>query len=48
MERSSEEMDEHLQFIGEIFENVGISAVIWGADALIYHDLLTVRRVSPG
>ena len=39
-------VDEHLQIVGNIFRSVGISAVIWGADALIHHGLITIKLVK--
>lgn len=38
-------LDERLQIIGRIFQSVGISAVIWGADALTHHAISSVKTV---
>ena len=43
---SSPLLDERLQIVGRIFQSVGISAVIWGADALTHHAISSVKNVS--
>ena len=47
MDKPSDSFDEHLQIAGNILKSVGISAVIWGADALIHHAICTVKTVNP-
>jgi hypothetical protein len=42
---STPALDERLQIIGRIFQSVGISAVIWGADALTHHAISSVKTV---
>jgi hypothetical protein len=37
--------DERLEVIGRIFQSVGISAVIWGVDALALHSISAVNQV---
>lgn len=38
-------LDERLHVIGKIFQSVGISAIIWGVDALSHHAISTVKSV---
>lgn len=45
MEDPSASFDERLQIAGRILQSVGISAVIWGADALIHHAISTTKSV---
>jgi hypothetical protein len=46
MDKPSDSLDERLQIAGNILKSVGISAVIWGADALIHHAMSTVKMVN--
>ena len=39
-------LDERLQIVGRIFQSVGISAVIWGADALFDYGVPTIKTVA--
>jgi hypothetical protein len=48
MDSLPQSLDEHLQIVGNIFQSVGISAVIWGADALIHHGLIAIKSVFLG
>ena len=48
MDNSPQSLDEHIQIVGNIFQSVGISTVIWGADALIYHGLIAIKSVFLG
>jgi len=41
----SSSFDERLRITGRIFQSVGISAVIWGSDALHHHGIFTVKNV---
>jgi hypothetical protein len=45
MEEISYSLDERVQIIGKIFQSVGISAVVWGADALLHHAISTIKTV---
>jgi hypothetical protein len=38
-------VDEHLQVIGDIFKSVGISAIIWGVDSLVYNSISLSKTV---
>ena len=38
--------DERLQIVGRIFQSVGISAVIWGADALLEYGVPSPKTVA--
>jgi len=38
-------LDERLRVVGVIFQSVGISAVVWGSDALHHHAICTGKTV---
>jgi len=42
---SGANVDEQLLIIGKIFRSVGISGVIWGSDALLYHGISSLKMV---
>jgi hypothetical protein len=46
MSKPSDLFDERLRIAGNILKSVGISAVIWGADALIHHAISAVKTVN--
>jgi hypothetical protein len=47
METPSSLFDERLQIVARILQSVGISAVIWGTDALAHHAISSAKTVYP-
>jgi hypothetical protein len=45
LETTNAALDERLKIVGGILQSVGISAVIWGSDALVYRGVTTLKIV---
>jgi len=44
--KSTPAPDERLQIVGRIFQSVGISTVVWGADALLEYGFPAAKTVD--